>query len=482
MGSYRARLLASIQEMADKPEDYFVLNKLKKFSAKMEHIYRRIVGDIKHGAPHLIPDDTLAQQEANIRVCGEYEEPLQYAEEDQEGEGEEEAGPELFEMKMEAPRRVVDPDDELPKYMDVFKTDQELKSLRRRVTGGPALVYSFFNTVEGAGIFSKVLEAHGFSAFADNTWDGIQPFEAIARSPRYAFIKGGMNPRLKAKVMRVFNSPANRHGQLIRVVFVTQAAAEGISLYHLRQIHIMEPHWDHVMIEQVIGRGFRLRSHHYLADKREREIQVYHYMAKRASESELTPDYFSRVNIKPTQDTVDYLIKNIADRKAKLVSQLKLIRGAAAMDCKINSEYNNLPIRCFDFRGNTTGRAFTGDMDKDVEASLHTQTKQVSSSITYSHFYFPPENQVDESGRPRALYITLPSERVSVKLTFKGHTITQEAGVFYSVPSGWRVKDPVDMRDFKKKGYLFGKLEGEKNLMFLDDVSRKGGTLEERPL
>lgn len=469
MGTYQMRLQTAIQELADKPEEYLVLKRLEKFSVKMAKIYRNIVGDIEHGAPHLVKDDdamAFRAHESAIPVCEEYEEPITdetIVEASSNSDDDEDTDPDVATSPIPKVRNVYDPEDELPKHMDVFKTDVELERMGMRVTGGPALVYSFFNTVEGAGVFSKVLEAHGFEPFTDKTWDGVTKFENIDRAPRYAFIKGGMNPRLKAKVMRVFNSRANRHGQLIRVVFVTQAAAEGISLYHLRQIHIMEPHWDNVMIEQVIGRGFRLRSHRYLADKREREIQVYHYFAKRAAD--VTP-------MPAGQPTIDYIIKGIADRKSKLVSQLKLVRGAAAVDCKINSDYNNLGVQCFDFRGNAKGNAFTTELDADVAASQHVK-KTTHEAITYSHFNF------EDDRHGSATYIVYPSERVNIKITVRqGASKTLEAGVFYSVPSGWNVGDPVDPHDFKKKGYLIGSLE-KKKLMFLDDVSRLNSTIEE---
>jgi len=471
MGSYSARLQSAIEEMADNPEEYLTLKRLEKYSAKMARIYRHIVGDIAHGAAHLIKEDSKLQEtEAAIKECEEYEEPI--IDELSVAESNDDEGSEIeeFELKASSSSKIVtDPEDELPKYMDVFKTDSELASMNMRVTGGPALVYSFFNAVEGAGIFSKVLEAHGFDPFTEQTWDGVTAFEDIDRAPRYAFIRGGMNPRLKAKVMRVFNSRANRHGQLIRVVFVTQAAAEGISLYHLRQIHIMEPHWDNVLIEQVIGRGFRLRSHRYLADKREREIQVYQYFAKR--NSKVDADYWSKISLSPDQPTVDYIVKAIADRKAKLVSQLKLIRGAAAIDCKINSDYNQLGVQCFDFRGNTQGNAFTTEMEVDIESSRNV-TKKMETAITYSHFNF------EDDRHGMATYITYPSERVNLKITVRQGSKLMEAGVFYSVPIGWKVGDPVDPHDFKKRGYLIGSLE-KKKLMFLDDVSRMGSTIEE---
>jgi hypothetical protein len=455
-GDYRDRLQASINQLVKNADEYLTLDNLQKYSVKMAEIYRRIVGDIEHGACHLVKDDSRVQEaERALPVVEEYEEPLVesdiqsqtsrsvQSEDDDSSIGSDGADASVDITKITAGKRVIDPADELPKYMDVFKTDEELKALGMRVMGGPALVYSFFNAVEGAGIFSKVLDVHGFTQVTEETWDGSSSIADIKREPRYAFIKGDMSPSMKAKVMRIFNHPANRHGQLIRVVFVTQAAAEGISLYHLRQIHIMERHWDNVMIEQVIGRGFRLRSHRYLADKREREIQIYHYYAERADK--LPDDYWSKFDLKTT-DTIDMIIKGIADRKSKIVSQLKMIRGAAAIDCKINSDYNNLGIKCFDFRGNASGDAFTAAISDDVAASTSGVKKTVETEITYQHFEFQGKT-----------YIKYPGKRVTIQIQVPDKPATRrDADVIYSVPAGWKVGDAVDPHDFKKAGYLVG--------------------------
>jgi hypothetical protein len=328
--------------------------------------------------------------------------------------------------------------------MDVFKTDAELASMKMRVTGGPAMVYSFFNSVEGVGIFSKVLEAHGFTQFTESVWDGVSDISRVKRAPRYAFIKGGMNLTLKAKLMRVFNHPENRHGQLIRVVFVTQAAAEGISLYHLRQIHIMEPYWDNVLIEQVVGRGFRLRSHKYLADPREREIQVYHYFSERSSDARTDPNYWREAGVSQITDVIDNIIKRIADSKSEIVDQLKLIRGAAAIDCKINSEYNNLGVKCFDFRGRAAGgeNAYSMEVETDV-AEGQTVKKELHTQFKYKHF--------ESKGK---IYIIYPGKQVQISIRGPTKIVKVKADIVYLPPPGWKVDDDIDPDDFKKFGYL----------------------------
>jgi hypothetical protein len=245
--------------------------------------------------------------------------------------------------------------------------------------------------------------------------------------------------------MRVFNNRANRHGQLIRVIFATQAAAEGISLYHLRQIHIMEPHWDNVLIEQVIGRGFRLRSHRYLSDRSEREIQIYQYYAKRNM-------YISKSE-EDSKRTIDYIIQGIADRKSTLVSQLKSLRGQVAVDCKINSEYNNLGLTCFDFRGNTQGDAFTGSLFDDVKQADAFKQKVVETKLKYNIVKMTLNDGIQKT------FIVFDNEQLKIKIK---NPKTQESKI-YVVDKAWHNESwseksaaaALNKADFAPRGYIY---------------------------
>jgi len=53
----------------------------------------------------------------------------------------------------------------------------------------------------------------------------------------------------------------------------TSAGAEGLDLKNIRQVLIMEPHWNEVKIKQVIGRAIRRDSHKDLP-KDERNVDV----------------------------------------------------------------------------------------------------------------------------------------------------------------------------------------------------------------
>lgn len=358
LGEYNDRLLESLNEIAENSDKYLTLRALReKYSIKMEKIYKTIISDIDNGASYVNYD----QKDQKLEIEEEEQELSSIDHIDLGDEGEESEIEVL--RNMNRAKVINDPEDPFKekRFQDVYLPDDEIEGT---VVGGPALVYSFFNTVEGAGIFSKILEAHGFTEFTDDVCKITDDPATIKRAPRYAFIKGGMDNEIggyRDKVMKVFNSKANTHGQIIRIIFATNAASEGISLFHLRQIHIMEPDWENTTIDQVIGRGFRLRSHRYLPFD-ERQIKIFHYFAQSNQYED---------------EAADYIVKKTADRKTALLDQAKPIRHRTAADCAINSDYNKLEDECFNFEASDrSGPAFANSYEHAVSQTTNIKTKE----------------------------------------------------------------------------------------------------------
>ena len=59
---------------------------------------------------------------------------------------------------------------------------------------------------------------------------------------------------------------------------ITASGAEGINLKNTRYVHIMEPYWHMVRLNQVIGRARRLCSHQDLPEEL-RTVQVFLYIS-----------------------------------------------------------------------------------------------------------------------------------------------------------------------------------------------------------
>ena len=66
-------------------------------------------------------------------------------------------------------------------------------------------------------------------------------------------------------------------GEIIKLFMITASGAEGISLKNTRFVHICEPYWHPVRIEQVIGRARRICSHDKLPEELQ-TVEVFLYL------------------------------------------------------------------------------------------------------------------------------------------------------------------------------------------------------------
>jgi len=71
---------------------------------------------------------------------------------------------------------------------------------------------------------------------------------------------GDLNDKKRESLLKRFNSPNNRHGEIIKVLLVTNAGAEGITLLETGHIHILESDPRENLITQAIGRAIRYKS------------------------------------------------------------------------------------------------------------------------------------------------------------------------------------------------------------------------------
>ena len=187
-----------------------------------------------------------------------------------------------------------------PKY---FKMLTDIES-----SPGSVLIYSQFRTVEGLGIFTKVLDQNNYKEVKIIKTDNGYRFEDISifneeyDNKRYILFS---NDREKTnQLMHLFNGDYSLvndelfnelpdriktnnkfqlYGKMIRIMMITQSGAEGISLKNVRSVLITEYFWNSVRINQVIGRAVRTCSHELLP-KEERNVQVIGYIMKLTKE------------------------------------------------------------------------------------------------------------------------------------------------------------------------------------------------------
>ena len=239
--------------------------------------------------------------------------------------------------------------------------------MTKKVIGGPAFVYSEFNKAEGINIFSKVLDHNGFNKLNIEEFDNDDyTLSEDDFAPRYTIISGDIDMEIRSKIIKLFNNPINKHGQLIRVILGTSAASEGIDLKYIRQVHILEPFWHNVKIEQVIGRARRLKSHSLL-NPDERNIYVYRYISKSNSGVLSTDEY----------------LYNLSNKKSIMINEIYDLLQSISIDCSLNYNQNNTNIQCLKFPENKINEQ-TFLLKSEIEENNNLK-KNIEKTIVKQH-------------------------------------------------------------------------------------------------
>jgi hypothetical protein len=180
-----------------------------------------------------------------------------------------------------------------PKFLKV------LQKLQDPALVGLHLVYSQFRTLEGIGLLKLAMEANDYAQFrikhnaATQQWVlDDRPEDAGKR--RFALYTGTESAEEKEIIRCIFNSewdqvPSsirdgllrisgnNFYGEVINTLMISASGAEGINLRNVRYVHIVEPYWHPVRIEQVVGRARRICSHQDLPAEL-RTVNVFLYL------------------------------------------------------------------------------------------------------------------------------------------------------------------------------------------------------------
>ena len=166
----------------------------------------------------------------------------------------------------------------------------------------------------------------------------------------YALWTGTESIEQRSEIMSVYKNSRNMFGQRLLILLTTSSGSEGINLKYVRQVHIMEPYWNKVRIEQVIGRARRIESHAGLPVE-QMNVRVFEYVS-RFTESQIKGE-FTDVNSQLQQQilrgissddyiTSDQLLLQISDRKFGIISKFLNAIKTISIDCVYNREENVL--------------------------------------------------------------------------------------------------------------------------------------------
>lgn len=118
------------------------------------------------------------------------------------------------------------------------------------------VIYSFFKEKSGIMMFKYLLDRCGISN---------------------EIYSGDIDDRKRVRILSKFNNKDNINGDKIKVLLLTEAGAEGITLKDVNNFHILESSKEH-LIKQAIGRVVRYKSHENLPENRH-YVNIWRYFS-----------------------------------------------------------------------------------------------------------------------------------------------------------------------------------------------------------
>jgi hypothetical protein len=241
--------------------------------------------------------------------------------------------------------------------------------------------------LEGIGIIKMVLETNNMVEFKikkiDNKWELVDfDLEEHAGKSRFVLYTGTETEEQKEIVRNIYNgswenvpneivvklraiSSNNLYGEIIKLFMITSAGAEGINLKNTRYVHIVEPYWHMVRLEQVVGRARRIGSHLDLPEEL-RTVQVFVYLSV-MSESQKTNEKYKEIQLHDTSKihknkpvTTDENLYEISQLKNKINQQFLMLIKRTAMDCAlyVGKHSKQEPLVCYGY-GKVTSNDFS---------------------------------------------------------------------------------------------------------------------------
>jgi superfamily II DNA or RNA helicase len=147
---------------------------------------------------------------------------------------------------------------------------------------------------------------------------------------------------------------------------ISPAGAEGINLYNVRQVHIMEPYYNEARMEQVIGRAVR-QCHHADLPQEERKVDIFRYKMIR----------------KNAKETTDQKIENRSREKNNLLISFVEAVKEVAIDCELFKAHNMMGSKynCFKFNEDSLldkpiGPAFNQKIEYDQKIDNGSNSKE----------------------------------------------------------------------------------------------------------
>jgi hypothetical protein len=255
-----------------------------------------------------------------------------------------------------------------------------------------SLIYSTFLDY-GIYSMSKLLELNDYKLYNPNEYNEQYKY--------YAVFSGDQTPEEKIEILKTINSEENKHGKLINILLISKSGAEGLDLKNIRSVHIMEPYWNYSLIEQIIARAVRYKSH-ILLDKDEQNVQTYIYLSDYNKSFLEKQKEKIKENLKDSKKnkkdiiemTTDITLFKNAVKNQELINKFLKCIASTSIECKFFNT-NKLNYNCFGCINNNQ-LLYIEDIHSDMITSNNCiQTEKITAEeiiVDNKKYYYTKNN------------------------------------------------------------------------------------------
>ena len=246
---------------------------------------------------------------------------------------------------------------------------------------GTSFIYSNLVKAGGMEIFAEVLLVNGYLEYQENfrnydikddTIDyktglkysdykkknKIQDFAPAT----FILITGSADetgediPEIKQKIIRdVFNNINNIDGRNIKFCLGSKVMNEGVTLENIKEIHLLDVHYNLGKVDQVIGRGIRMCKHINSINDENRfpHVNIYRYVVSISKylESGLTQKKLTNEEKKNSLLSTDEILYQKAELKYLTIKEVEHALKEIAIDCPLLLNGNVFPEEVEKYKG-----------------------------------------------------------------------------------------------------------------------------------
>jgi len=269
------------------------------------------------------------------------------------------------------------------------KLDAIYKNIDKNHKNMISVVYSTFLEY-GIIAFTKILELNGYKLYNEEG----EEFK------KYAIYSGSQTPEEREEILKIINDEDNKYGKNISVLLISKSGTEGLDIKCVRSVHIMEPYWNFSLLQQIIARGVRYKSHVSLKEN-EKNVQTYIYL------SDYNKDYLQneknkiKERNKKKKETIELttdinMFKNALKNQELIYKFLKCI-ASTSIECPLFNKQLNFD--CFSCMPNNK-KLYDEDIQVDMTISNNCiRSKKVKAEeiiIDGIKYYFTKTNGIIE--------------------------------------------------------------------------------------